>query len=196
LLPEFLHFLKYLFYFQFIFLQLQEFWLDQTGQEISKTLPEVFLKAMAAHFITSIVYITFPIVFGLVGDRVTLRRKDVIISAKASWPHEIFVSIGIILSSTGAGLQSLASAPKLLYAIVEDHNLPCFKFLLGSEKKIVLFSGFLCVCAVMIGSIDDITPIVTMFFLVCYCNVNLCQVFMEFLRYPNWRPTFKYFGKI
>jgi amino acid transporter len=159
----------------------------------SRSIPK---GTMAAHFITSIVYITFPIVFGMVGDRVTLRRKDVIISAKASWPHEIFVSIGIILSSTGAGLQSLASAPRLLYAIVEDHNLPCFKFLLGSEKKIVLFSGFLCVCAVMIGSIDDITPIVTMFFLVCYCNVNLCQVFMEFLRYPNWRPTFKYFGKI
>lgn len=67
----------------------------------SKSIP---VGTLGAHAITSLVYLTFPLVFGFVADRNTLKRLDIIVTAYASWPVKEIVTVGIILSSTGAGL--------------------------------------------------------------------------------------------
>lgn len=43
------------------------------------------------------------------------------------------------------------------------------------------------------GKLDNITPIVTMFFLLMYATVNLACFFLAYLRSPGFRPTWKYF---
>lgn len=45
----------------------------------------------------------------------------------------------------------------------------------------------------MIGEIDVITPVITMFFLLCYCFVNICCIFLDVVAFPNWRPTWKFY---
>ena len=46
---------------------------------------------------------------------------------------------------------------------------------------------------ILIGNLDEITPIITMFFLMCYGFVNLACALQTLLRTPNWRPRFKYY---
>lgn len=35
-----------------------------------------------------------------------------------------------------------------------------------------------------------------MFFLLCYGFVNVCCLFLDILKFPNWRPTWKFYSKI
>lgn len=116
-------------------------------------------------------------------------------AAECSWPTKYLTIVAIILSSTGAGLQCLAGAPRLLEAISEDDNLPCFRIFKNSIKRIILLTGFICLAAIMIGDINAITPIITMFFLLCYGFVNLCCLFLDTVAFPNWRPTWKFYHK-
>ncbi len=41
-----------------------------------------------------------------------------------AWPHPKVVEIGSLLSTIGAGLQSLTGAPRLLQAIAKDGIIP------------------------------------------------------------------------
>lgn len=43
------------------------------------------------------------------------------------------------------------------------------------------------------GGIDAIAPVITMLYLICYLFVNLSTALLSLLRYPNWRPTWRYY---
>jgi potassium/chloride transporter 4/5/6 len=45
----------------------------------------------------------------------------------------------------------------------------------------------------VIGNLDFIAPILTMFFLMCYMFLNLACTVQSLLRSPSWRPRFRYF---
>ena len=45
----------------------------------------------------------------------------------------------------------------------------------------------------MIGNLDFIAPILTMFFLMCYMFLNLACTVQSLMHSPSWRPRFKYF---
>ena len=47
-------------------------------------------------------------------------------NASVTWPHPWVMLIGSLLSSIGAGLQSLTGAPRLLQAIAKDDVIPKF----------------------------------------------------------------------
>ena len=40
---------------------------------------------------------------------------------------------------------------------------------------------------------DEIAPLLSMFFLMCYGFVNVACVLQTLLKTPNWRPRFKYY---
>ena len=106
------------------------------------------------------------------------------------------VYVGIILSTLGAALQNLVSAPRLLTAIANDDILPgldWFKTEDGKEPYLAtLFTLLICSGFVLIGDVDYITPVITMFFLLCYSGVNLSCFLLDLLDAPSWRPRWKY----
>ena len=44
-----------------------------------------------------------------------------------------------------------------------------------------------------VGNLDPLSPLITMFFLLCYTAVNASVLIQEWLRPPNWRPRFRYY---
>jgi hypothetical protein len=54
-------------------------------------------------------------------------------------------------------------------------------------------SGALCACAIAVGALNAIAPVLTMFFLMCYTCVNFSCFMSEVLSDPNWRPRFRYY---
>ena len=107
----------------------------------------------------------------------------------------VVVQLGIILSSLGAGLQSLTGAPRLLQAIANDNLMPVLTPFRGAgEPRRALGLVFtLCALFISTGDIDTVAPIITMFFLICYMFVNLACLLQDVLQEPNWRPRFHFY---
>ena len=63
-------------------------------------------------------------------------------------------------------------------------------------RPMIILTGVICIGAVMIGKIDSITPIITIFFLVFYMLVNFCCLWMELFKFSNWRPIWKYYHPV
>ncbi|CAH9111816.1 unnamed protein product [Cuscuta europaea] len=150
---------------------------------------------LAATLTTSGLYFVTVFFFGAVANREKLLT-DRLLTASVAWPFPAIVYVGIILSTLGAALQSLAGAPRLLAAIANDDILPVlnyFKVSEGSEPYVAtLFTAFICIGCVVIGNIDLISPTTTMFFLLCYAGVNLSCFLLDLLDAPSWRPRWKF----
>lgn len=119
-----------------------------------------------------------------------------LLTATVAWPVPAVVSVGIIVSTLGAALQNLMSAPRLLVAVANDDILPVldwFKCEDGKEPHLATLLTLLICCGfVLIGDVDYVTPVITMFFLLCYCGVNLSCFLLDLLDAPSWRPRWKY----
>ena len=73
-----------------------------------------------------------------------------------AWPHPKVVEIGSLLSTIGAGLQSLTGAPRLLQAIAKDGIIPFLEpfrkqSASGEPVRALFLTCCICEIAVLIG---------------------------------------------
>jgi potassium/chloride transporter 4/5/6 len=71
-----------------------------------------------------------------------------------------------------------------------------FNFLKGPTRKPLGFTVCIIAVSICFGSIDEIAPFVTIFYLVCYGGVNIACFLLDYLGSPNWRPKWKYYHKL
>ncbi|XP_043191237.1 solute carrier family 12 member 4-like isoform X4 [Amphibalanus amphitrite] len=169
--------------------------------DAQKSIP---IGTICAVLVTSTVYLSGVMFFAATLSPLLLLDKfgesvgKQMVVSQVAWPHPMVVTIGSLLSTVGAGLQSLTGAPRLLQAIAQDNILPILDPLGKSSKRgepvrALLVTVFISEVGILIGNLDEITPIITMFFLMCYGFVNLACALQTLLRTPNWRPRFKYY---
>jgi len=70
-----------------------------------------------------------------------------------------------------------------------------FNFLKGHTRKPLAFTTTLIAISICFGSIDQVAPLVTIFYLLCYGGVNIACFLLDYLGSPNWRPKWKYYHK-
>ncbi|KAF4718028.1 hypothetical protein FOZ62_023710 [Perkinsus olseni] len=150
-----------------------------------------------AQLSTSIIYLCFCFLYGSTADR-KLLLHDRFFASTSAWPVREVVVYGVLASSLGAALQSLTSATRLLTAIATDGMLApflnCFRHRDGKEPYPSLaLATVICTCAILIGEINAIAPILTMCFLMCYLCVNISCCLLHLLGDPDWRPSFRYY---
>ncbi|XP_036418840.1 solute carrier family 12 member 7-like isoform X1 [Colossoma macropomum] len=153
---------------------------------------------------TSIIYMSCVVLFGACIEGVVLRDKfgysvkTTPVIGTLAWPSPWVLVIGSFFSCCGAGLQSLTSAPRLLQAVARDGIVP-FLQVFGHSKSngeptwALLLTAGICEIGILIGSLDAVAPVLSMFFLMCYLFVNLACAVQTVLRTPNWRPRFKFY---
>lgn len=154
----------------------------------SRSIPRGTLSAIG---ITTLLYLSFILLFGCVADREALKT-ELAISALISWPTMDGITVGIISATFGAALQSASSAPQVLSAMAQDDILPLryFKY----DVNASLFATSLLIALVVgIGQFDSIAPVVTMFFLMFYGCVNVACCVLSVLNNPSWRPLWPYY---
>ena len=114
-----------------------------------------------------------------------------------AWPHEMIVVIGVLLSTLGAGLQSLAGAPRLLAALGKDDLVPILRHFAPSDgaepRKAILFCASLSMCLVMVGDLNAVAPFITLWFLTCYAIINIACAYLGYEKHPSFRPTYRLF---
>lgn len=122
--------------------------------------------------------------------------KKLLVSVLA-WPNKWVIMFGAFFSTFGAGLQSLTGAPRLLQAVANDDIVPFLKpfskSYRGEPFRASILTLFFCWCGILLGNVDYLNPLITMFFLMCYGFINMACALQTILKTPNWRPRYKYY---
>ncbi|XP_067626916.1 solute carrier family 12 member 4 isoform X4 [Eurosta solidaginis] len=169
--------------------------------DAQKSIP---IGTICAILTTSSVYLSTVLLFAGTVDNLLLRDKfgqsigGKLVVANIAWPNQWVILVGSFLSTLGAGLQSLTGAPRLLQAIAKDEIIPFLSpFAVSSKRgeptRALLLTVIICQCGILLGNVDLLAPLLSMFFLMCYGFVNLACAVQTLLRTPNWRPRFKFY---
>ncbi|XP_017018553.1 solute carrier family 12 member 6 isoform X1 [Drosophila kikkawai] len=169
--------------------------------DAQKSIP---IGTICAILTTSTVYLSSVMFFAGTVDNLLLRDKfgqsigGKLVVANIAWPNQWVILIGSFLSTLGAGLQSLTGAPRLLQAIARDEIIPFLAPFAksssrGEPTRALLLTICICQCGILLGNVDLLAPLLSMFFLMCYGFVNLACAVQTLLRTPNWRPRFKFY---
>ncbi|XP_074105082.1 solute carrier family 12 member kcc isoform X2 [Cotesia typhae] len=169
--------------------------------DAQKSIP---IGTICAIITTSTVYLSSVLLFAGTVDNLLLRDKfgqsigGKLVVANMAWPNQWVILIGSFLSTLGAGLQSLTGAPRLLQAIAKDEIIPFLTpFAVSSSRgeptRALVLTIVICQCGILLGNVDYLAPLLSMFFLMCYGFVNLACALQTLLKTPNWRPRFKFY---
>ncbi|KAK0394761.1 hypothetical protein QR680_000921 [Steinernema hermaphroditum] len=170
-------------------------------RDASKSIP---FGTLGAQISTTIVYIAGVLLFGSSVSEMFIRDKfgqsamGRLIISELAIPHRFVILIGCFLSTVGAGMQSLTGAPRLLQAIASDDVIPFLKKFQWTDRRgepvaAIFITLLICECGILIAVIENITALITQFFLMCYLGVNAACALQSVLKAPGWRPSFRYF---
>ena len=152
---------------------------------------------IAATFTGMVVYALVAIKFAESAIPEALNSDQFIMAQIAVWGPAIYIGLGAAAISSALG--SIIVAPRTLQALARDKVLPIPKLnsLLakgwGRAQEPVyatFISGAVAVAFVVLGDIDFIAQILSMFFMVTYGALCLVSFLEYFAGNPSYRPTF------
>lgn len=155
-----------------------------------KDLPLGTLLAVAVGFV---IYMTLPVVFAMNYDNAYLIEHLDSAFTLAWWAG--FVYLGVWGATLSSALGSILTAPRTLQALALDGLVPR-KLGEGEgpnlEPRIGMLVTFgLAQVGILVGSLDAIAPVLTMFFLATYGLTNLVCGLQKWAASPSFRPTFQ-----
>ena len=179
------------------------------------------LGTLGAIATTTTLYLAVTWLFGAFVAREELINNKLVFATLA-WPIRYIVNAGIVMSSLGAGLQSLTGAPQLLAVMRRDGVVPSIRVpawlrnIVGKAEepdtvaststrgakanapsqagtREILTTYVLASLPCLAGNIDNITPIQTMFFLMMYGAINAACLVLTVVKTPDFRPSWKYY---
>ena len=112
----------------------------------------------------------------------------------------IIIPLGLAASTLSSAIGSAMIAPRTLQALAGDKSIPVKKvnrFLaLGRKKDGEPQNASIIACAiamifVLVGNINSVAVVISMFFLVTYGSLNLISFLNHFGSPPSYRPSFK-----
>ena len=157
----------------------------------AKALPLGTLGAVIAGYL---IYMALPIILSSkIADPELLLNPNAM-RAVAKWGFLIIV--GVFAASLSSALGALLGAPRTLQALANDRILPRF---IGrgygpdnADPRIATAISYgVALAAVLLGDLNLIAPILSMFFLTSYGLLNLSAGLEGLIESPSWRPKFK-----
>jgi len=161
----------------------------------SRSIPRGTIAACST---VCLVYIILMFFIAATCSKELLLHNYTFLQPISFWPPIIF--IGIILSSFSAALSCLIGASRVLYAMSLDGMFgPMLRLTKKTDSRgnpyvAVLVTWALVQIILLIGQVNTIAPIVTIFFLMAYSACDLACLGLDWASAPNFRPTFKYFS--
>ncbi len=162
-------------------------------REPGKSIPWGTLAAVGTGFL---IYMGIPVILAGRATPEQLIADPLIMRKMAIWGNAILIGVwGATLSSA---VGSILGAPRVLQALARDGVIPnAFRFLgQGSGPNDVprvgtAFTLAIALTTVMLGNLNVVAPILTMFFLTTYGVLNVSAGLERFLGNPSYRPKFR-----
>ena len=126
-----------------------------------------------------------------------LAADQFVMAQIALWGPAIYVGLGAAALSSALG--SILVAPRTLQMLARDNVLPFSKLNRLMEKGVgqtqepvyaTCVSGVIAIVFVMVGDVNNIARILTMFFIVTYGVLCAVSFLEHFAGNPSYRPTF------
>lgn len=127
-----------------------------------------------------------------------INSHDIMGVASAFKP---LIYAGIFSATLSSALASLVSAPKVFQALGKDRLFPFIEFFAKEYGKDLeprrgyVLTFFICAAMTCIGSLDYLAPIISNFFLMAYCLINVACFDAAFVNSPGFRPSFHFYNK-
>ena len=155
------------------------------------------LGTIGATFTGMVIYVLIAVKLGQSAVPAELDNDQFIMAKIALWGPAIYIGLGAAALSSALG--SIMVAPRTLQMLARDNVFPIPRLNRLMEKGVgksqepvyaTCVSGVIAVVFVVIGDVDFIAQILSMFFMVTYgalCTVSFLE---HFASNPSYRPTF------
>lgn len=161
-----------------------------------KSLPSGTFFAV---FISILIYFSVAIVFAAANPIDILRADYGAMKKTAALGY--LIDAGVISATLSSAMASFLGAPRILQSLSADK---IFSFLnpfakgygkTGNPRRGVLLSLGIAIAVVVIGELDLVARVVSMFFLISYGLLNYATYFEAAAESPSFRPRFKWYNK-
>ncbi|MBE9535957.1 MAG: amino acid permease [Proteobacteria bacterium] len=156
----------------------------------ARSLPLGTIAAIVSGYI---IYMAIP-VFLFMNVPAEVLLSDTMVMKELAVIGELIV-LGIWGATLSSAIGSLLGAPRTLQALARDRVVPSF---LGAgsgnsdnPRIATAFSFLVALTAIIMGDLNALAPVLTMFFLTSYGVLNLIAGIEGLMSNPSWRPTFK-----
>lgn len=160
-------------------------------KEPKKSIP---LGTISSIIITMFIYIGLAYAVSRIATSEELRTNQMIMVDKALWGPAVIA--GIMGATLSSALGSMLGAPRILQALAQQKTVPFSRFFAnktakGEPRNAILFSGGIILVALLLGNLDFLATLITMFFLITYGMLNLVVFIQQSMKIISFRPTFK-----
>lgn len=158
-------------------------------REPARSIPR---GTLAAVFFTGVVYIAQAVAIGGCRPREVLIGDSMVIQDIAKVP--VLIVAGVFAATLSSALGSMMGAPRILQAFARDEIFKSLNFFntTGEPRRAVVLTFIIAEMAILLGDLNRIAPIITMFFMITYGLLNLATFYESVTKNPSYRPTFKY----
>jgi len=159
-------------------------------REPARSIPRGTLLSVAA---TGAIYLAMAVLLGASASRETLVGDPLVVRTVAAAAP--LITLGIFAATLSSALGSLMGAPRILQALARDEifkRLRWFGREAGEPRRAIVLSFLIAQGGVMLGDLNLIAPIITMFFMITYGLLNLATFYESVTRNPSYRPTFRW----
>lgn len=159
----------------------------------SRSIPRGTLIAIG---VTALIYASIAILLAASNTRTALVGPEFIIKDTAIFGPLIYA--GVITATLSSALGSMMGAPRVLQAFAKDNVFKYLKWLgkgsgkVNEPRRAIIITFLVAQMGIATGAIENIAPVITMFFLITYGTVNLACFYESVSKNPSFRPTFKF----
>lgn len=154
------------------------------------------LGTLTAILFTGLVYLSFAFLLGASSTRDALQNSSMVVKDVAIVP--LLIVVGVFAATLSSALGSMMGAPRILQALARDRVIPLLNpFARGSgpagePRRATVLSFIIAETGILLGDLNAIAPVITMFFMITYGAINLATFMESFSGNPSYRPTFKW----
>ncbi|MFH1302961.1 MAG: amino acid permease [Planctomycetota bacterium] len=159
----------------------------------SRSIPKGTLGAV---IVTAVIYLSLALLLGGTRPYTELISNNLIMKDISVWP--VLITAGVFAATLSSALGSMMGAPRILQAFARDEIFQRLTFFgAGSgpsrePRRATVLTFVIAQICILLGDLDAIAPIITMFFMITYGLLNLATFYEAMTKNPSYRPTFRY----
>lgn len=168
--------------------------------DLEKPSRSIPLGTLAGTLCGMIIYVFIAYKLATSASPIDLANTNKLVMADIAWQGWWLVPVGLAAATISSALGSILVAPRTLQAIAKDRLFPNvginFWLSRGKGKNDEPFNATLVTIGIafifiMMGGLDAVAEIISMFFMVTYGALCLISFLQHFAADPSYRPTFR-----